>query len=135
VIKRVLSGLLAAGLLSIAQATAQQTPANIDDAVTQFTDICMADQTQYFDSYDQAKTSCACSVGMAGGYFNHEDFISYVVMLEEILNYDDLSQREQYDSYVAALRAKGFDDAKLADLMDAAAVLGDIEETFCGAFW
>lgn len=134
-IRTIMSGILAAGLLPMAAASAQQTPADLDEAITEITRICMADQEQNFDSVEAAETSCACSIGMAGGYFNDEDFISYVVILQEILKYDDLSVQEQYDGFVGTLLNRGFDESRIFDLMTAAGELGEIEETFCSAYW
>ncbi|NHK28750.1 hypothetical protein FF098_012590 [Parvularcula flava] len=134
-IKRILTGFLAACMLPAATVSAQQTPANLDEAIVEFTRVCMADQTQYFDSYAQAETSCACSLGMSGGYFNEADFISYLVLLQELLKHGDLSTDEQFDSFVNALLARGFDEEKIIDFMAAAEELGEIEVTYCGAYW
>ncbi|GGC95714.1 hypothetical protein [Aquisalinus flavus] len=133
-----ITSLLAISLTAIVPmtiASAQQTPATLDDAVAEFTRICMADQTQYYDSAAEASASCACSLGVAGAYLNEQDFITYLVFLQELLKFDEFGTQEHYDTLADSLTGRGFDDATIGGLMAVAEELGFIEETYCAIYW
>lgn len=132
------TGLLVASLaclLPMAPASAQQTPANIEDAVDEFAQLCMANQTGYYSDQSEARASCACSLGMAGGYFDEQDFIAYLVIMQELLKFEDFTTEAQYDAFIAAVAARGFSEETAIDLMLAAEELAALEETYCGAYW